>query len=67
MKKTLLLSTLALTGLAIPAAAKDSAKFFKPQTVSYQYYMPHSPSWGDMNVEKYTYNSDGSLNTLEET
>lgn len=67
MKKTLLLSALALTGLAIPATAKDSALFFKPQTVSYQYYMPHSSTWGDMNVEKYTYNADGSVNTLEET
>ncbi|MDE7419601.1 MAG: hypothetical protein K2N35_05280 [Muribaculaceae bacterium] len=67
MKKTLLLSALALTGLAIPAAAKDSALYFKPQTVSYQYYMPHSSSWGDMNVVKYTYNADGSINTMEET
>lgn len=67
MKKTILLSALALTGLAIPAEAKDSAEFFKPQTVSYQYYMPHTSSWGDMNVEKYTYNSDGTINTLEET
>ncbi len=67
MKKTLLLSALALTGLAIPAAANDSARFFKPQTVSYQYYMDHSSSWGDMNVEKYTYNADGSVNTMEET
>ena len=67
MKKTLFLSALALTGLAIPAEAKDSAQFFKPQTVSFQYYMPHSSSWGDMNIEKYTYNSDGSVATVEET
>lgn len=67
MKKTLLLSALALTGLAIPTAAKDSALKFKPQTVSYQYYMSHSSTWGDMNVEKYTYNADGSINTMEET
>lgn len=67
MKKTLFLSALALTGLAIPAGAKDSAQFFKPQTVSFQYYMPHSSSWGDMNIEKYTYNSDGSVATVEET
>ena len=67
MKKTLLLSALALTGLAITAEAKDPTQSFKPQTVRYQYYMPHSSSWGDMNEEKYTYNPDGSVNTFEET
>lgn len=67
MKKTLLISALAFTGLAIPAAAKDSAGIFKPQTVSYQYYMPHTSTWGDMNVEKYTYNPDGTVATMEET
>ncbi len=67
MKKTLILSALALTGLTIPAAANDSARFFKPQTVSYQYYMPHNSTWGDMNVEKYTYNADGTVKTMEET
>lgn len=67
MKKTLLISALAFTGLAIPAAAKYSAGIFKPQTVSYQYYMPHTSTWGDMNVEKYTYNPDGTVATIEET
>lgn len=67
MKKTLLLSALAMTAIAIPATANDTARFFKPQTISYQYYMPHSSSWSDMNVEKYTYNADGTVNTMEET
>lgn len=69
MKKTLLLSCLALAALAIPASAADAtaARFFKPQTVSYQYYMAHSSTWGDMNVEKYTYNTDGTVATMEET
>lgn len=68
MKKSLLLSGLALTALAIPAIAADStARFFKPQTVSFQYYMPYTSSWGDMNVEKYTYNPDGTVASLDET
>lgn len=68
MKKTLLLSGLALAALSIPATAADSAsRFFKPQTVSFQYYMPYTSTWGDMNVEKYTYNADGSVATMEET
>lgn len=69
MKKSLLLSGLALSALAIPASAADSTKaqFYKPQTVSYQYYMAHSSSWGNMNVEKYTYNADGTVATLDET
>ncbi|MDE6290263.1 MAG: hypothetical protein K2M16_01905 [Muribaculaceae bacterium] len=67
MKKTLLLSALAMTAIAIPATANDAARFFKPRTVSYQYYMPHSSTWGNMNVEKYTYNADGSVKTMEET
>lgn len=71
MKKTLLLSGIALTALAIPASADDSAAskahFFRPQTVSFQYYMPHTSSWGDINVEKYTYNADGTVATIEET
>lgn len=71
MKKTLLLSGLALTTLAITASADDSTasnvSYFRPQTVSFQYYMPHTSSWGDMNVEKYTYNADGTVATMEET
>lgn len=71
MKKTLFLSSIALTALVIPAMAADStasnASFFRPQTVSYQYYMPHTSTWGDMNVEKYTYNPDGTVATMEET
>ena len=68
MKKTLLLSALALAAFAGPAVAADSnARFFKPQTVSFQYYMPYTSTWGDMNVEKYTYNADGSVATMEET
>lgn len=67
MKKTLLLASLAMTTLAMSAAENQTASYFKPQTVSYQYYMPHTSTWGDMNVEKYTYNSDGSVATMEET
>ncbi len=67
MKKMILLAGLGLIASAVPAMADQTSGLFKPQTVSYQYYMPHSSSWGDMNVEKYTYNSDGSVNTMEET
>ncbi len=67
MKKALLLAGLAISVISIPAVAEQADSFFKPQTVSFQYYMPHTSSWGDMNVEKYTYNSDGSVSTMEET
>lgn len=68
MKKTLFLSCLAMTALAIPAAASSTAaRFFRPQTVSYQYYQSYKDTWGDMNTEKYTYNTDGSVATMEET
>lgn len=67
MKKTLFLSGLALAAFAIPALASSSHDLFKPQTVSFQYYMPSGNAWGDMNTEKLTYNSDGSVATMEET
>ena len=67
MKKTLLLSGLALSAIAVPASAVSTAAFFRPQTVSYQYYMAYNKTWGDMNTEKYTYNADGTVATMEET
>ncbi len=67
MKKTLLLAGLGLTAIATPVLAEQATSVFKPQTVSFQYYMPRTSSWGEMNVEKYTYNPDGTVNTMEET
>ena len=67
MKKTLLLACMATAALAGWSAGSQKARIFRPQTVSFQYYMAHSSSWGDMNTEKYTYNADGSVATMEET
>ena len=67
MKKSLLLAAVALTAAAANSMADDTARFFRPQTVSYQYYQSHNNKWGDMNVEKYSYNADGSVATMDET
>ena len=67
MKKSLLLAAVALTATAANSMADDTARFFRPQTVSYQYYQSHNNKWGDMNVEKYSYNADGSVATMDET
>ena len=67
MKKSLLLAAVALTATAANSMADDTARFFRPQTVSYQYYQSHNNKWGDMNVEKYPYNADGSVATMDET
>ncbi|MDE6192876.1 MAG: hypothetical protein K2M83_02675 [Muribaculaceae bacterium] len=67
MKKSFLLAATAMSALAFTSSANDTARFFRPQTVSFQYYQSHNDRWGNMNVEKYTYNADGSVASMDET
>ena len=67
MKKSFLLAATAMSVLAFTSSANDTARFFRPQTVSFQYYQSHNDRWGNMNVEKYTYNADGSVASMDET
>ena len=45
--------------------ASEVARTYKPQTVRYQYYQSYDSIWGDMNEEKYAYNTDGTVKTME--
>ena len=45
--------------------ASEVARTYKPQIVRYQYYQSYDSIWGDMNEEKYAYNTDGTVKTME--